>query len=70
MENLSQDVILGRPWERVVRAEDDNRDDGSCYTTISDEEGNYATLCSVPSNHERNRRKARHMCRQAGTEES
>ena len=70
MENLSQDVILGRPWERVVRAKHDNRDDGSCYTTISDEEGNSATFCSVPSNHERNRSKARHMCRQAGKEQS
>ena len=70
MENLSQDVILGRPWERVVRAKHDNRDDGSCYTTISDEEGNSATFCSVPSDHERNRTKARHMCQQAGKEQS
>ena len=70
MENLSQDVILGRPWERVVRAKHDNRDDGSCYTTISDEKGNAATFCLVPSNHERNRSKARHMCRQVGKERS
>jgi len=34
IENLSQDIILGRPWERLVRAKHDNRDDGSCYTTI------------------------------------
>ena len=59
MENLSQDVILGRPWERLVRAKQDNRDDGSCYTTISDGEGNTATFCSVPTNHERNRSRAR-----------
>ena len=70
MENLSQDVILGRPWERVVRAKHDNGDDGSCYTTMSDEEGNSATFCSVPSNHKRNRSKASHMCRQAGKEQS
>ena len=70
MENLSQDVILGGPWERVVRAKHDNRDDVSCYTTISDEEGNSATFCSIPSNHERNRSKARHICRQAGKEQS
>ena len=70
IENLSQDVILGRPWERVVRAKHDNRDDGSCYTTISDEEGNSPTFCSVPSNHERNRSQARHMCRQARKEQS
>jgi hypothetical protein len=59
LENLSQDVILGRPWERVVRAKHDNRDDGSCYTTIFDADGNAATFCSVPSNHERNRSRAR-----------
>ena len=70
MEKVSQDVIVGRLWERVVRAKHDNRDDGSCYTTISDEEGNSATFCSVPSNHERNRSKARDMCRQAGKEQS
>ena len=70
MENLSQDVILSRPWARVVRAKYDNRDDGSCNTTISDEEGNPATFCSLSSNHERNRTKARHMCQQAGKEQS
>ena len=70
MENLSQDVIIGRPWERVVRAKYDKRVDGSCYTTISDEEGNSATFCSFPSNHESNRSKARHMCRQVGKEQS
>ena len=43
----------------MVRAKHDNRDDGSCYTTIYDEEGNAATFCSVPSNHERNRSRAR-----------
>ena len=59
LENLSQDVILGRPCERVGRAKHDNRDDGSCYITIYDEEGNAATFCSVPSNHERNRSRAR-----------
>jgi len=54
LENLLQDVILGRPWERLVRAKHDNRDEGSCYTTIYDEHGNTATFCSVPTHHERN----------------
>jgi len=45
LENLSQDIILGRPWERLVRAKHDNRDDGSCYTTIHDERGNSVTFC-------------------------
>ena len=70
MENLSHDVILGRPWERVVRATHDNIDDRSCDTTISDEEGNSTTFCLVPSNHEKNRSKARHMCPQAGKAQS
>jgi len=59
LENLSQDIILGRPWERLVRAKHDNRDDGSCYTTIHDERGNSVTFCSVPAHHERNRSEAR-----------
>ena len=33
----------------------DNHDDGSFFTTISDSDGNTATFCSVPKNHERNR---------------
>lgn len=69
LDSLSQDVILGRPWERVVRAKHDNRDDGSCYTTISDGDGNTATFCSVPSNHERNRSKARNTCKLTGKEQ-
>jgi len=59
LDNLSQDIILGRPWERLVRAEHDNQDDGSCFTTIHDERGNAATFCSVPAHHERNRSEAR-----------
>jgi len=52
LENLSQDVILRRPWERLVRAKHDNRDDGNCYTTIYDEHENTVTCCSVPTHHE------------------
>jgi len=59
LENVSQDIILGRSWERLVRAKHDNRDDGSCYTTIHDERGNSVTFCSVPAHHERNRSEAR-----------
>jgi len=40
LENLSQDVILERPCERLIRVKHDNRDNGSCYTTIYDEHGN------------------------------
>ena len=59
LENLSQDVILGRAWERLVRAKHNNQDAGSFYTTIYNEEENAATFCSVPSNDERNRSRAR-----------
>ena len=59
LENLSQDIILDRHWQQVVRAKYENRDDGSCYTTIYHEEGNTATFCLVYSNHERNRSRAR-----------
>ena len=55
MDYLAQDVILGRPWERMVRAKHDNRDDGSLFMTISDSEGNSATFCAVPGDHKRNR---------------
>ena len=52
MEYLVQDVILGRPWERMVRAKYDNRDDGSLFLTIANAEGNSATFCAVPADHE------------------
>ena len=52
-------MILGRPWERLVRAKHDNRNNGSCYTTIHDELGNAVTICLVLAHHERNRREAR-----------
>ena len=55
LENLLQDVILGRLWERLVRAKHNNRDDGSCYTTIYDKHRNTVTFCSVSTYHERNR---------------
>jgi len=58
LESLSQDIILGRLWERMVRAKHDNRDDRSCFTTIYDKHGNAATFCSVPAHHERNRAEA------------
>src|SRR5258705_158259 len=58
MDGLSQEVILGRPWERMTRIKHDNRDDGSCFSKVSDKQGNLATFCSVPADHERNRESA------------
>jgi len=59
LKSLSQDIILGRPWERIVQAKHDNRDDGSCFTTIYDERENATMFCSVPAHHERNRAEAK-----------
>ena len=55
VEGLTQDVILGRPWERKVRAKHKNRDDGSYWMTIRDNEGNQVEFCSVELNNIRNR---------------
>ena len=54
MDGLSQEVILGRPWERMTRIKHDNRNDGSCFSTVSNKDRNSATFCSVPADHERN----------------
>ena len=58
IDGLSQEVILGRPWEQMMRIKHDNRDDGSCFSTVSDKYSNLPTFCSVPANHERNRESA------------
>ena len=42
-----------------MRVKHNNRDNESCFTTIYDERGNTATLCSVPAHHERNRAEAK-----------
>ena len=65
MDGLSQDVILGRPYERMTRLKHDNQDDGSCYSTVFDKKGNSATFCSVSAEHERNRDMA-HMGKLGG----
>jgi len=59
LENLPQDIILGRPWKRLVRAKHDNRDDRGCFTTMHNERENSVTFCSVPPHHERNRSEPR-----------
>ena len=54
MDRLLQELILGRPWEWMTRIKHDNRDEGSCFSTVSDKHGNSATFCSVPADHKRN----------------
>ena len=47
IDGLLQNVILGRLYERMTRIKHNNRDDGSCYTTISDKKGNSAMFYLV-----------------------
>ena len=44
---------------KIGQVKHDHRDNGTYYTTISDRKGNRVTFCSVPTNHERNRSRAR-----------
>ena len=55
-----QDMIHGRTWERKVRAQYDNRDDGSLHITISmPNDEKVVTFCRVGKTDERNRNRAR-----------
>jgi hypothetical protein len=59
--DLSNDLILGRPWEREVRASFINEDDGSLTVVIKSKDGRRVVrLCAVKGEHERNRAYARH----------
>ena len=60
LEEAAQNLILGRPWEPKVRAQYDNRDDGSLYITISTpDDQRWVVLCAVGKWQERNRDRAR-----------
>ena len=60
LEEAAQNLILGRPWERKVRAQYDNRDDGSLYITISTpDDQRRVVFCAVGKSDERNRDRAR-----------
>ena len=59
-KEAAQNLILGRPWERKVRAQYDNRDDGSLYITISTpDDQRRVVFCAVGKSDERNRDRAR-----------
>jgi hypothetical protein len=59
--DLSNDLILGRPWEREVRASFINEDDGSLTVVIKSKDGRRVVrFCAVKGEHERNRAYARH----------
>ena len=58
------DLILGRPWERAVRACYTNEDDGSYTVRIKSPDGlREVQFCAVKAEHERNRPAARSSAR-------
>ena len=61
VEHANQDLLLGRPWERAVRAEYINEDDGSLTARIKSPDGRRVVqFCACKAEHERNREYARH----------
>ena len=68
VEHCNNELILGRPWERMVRAEYINEDDGSCTARIKNLDGSkMVQFCAVKAVHERNREFARHPGGSAGS---
>ena len=60
LEVAAQNLILGRPWERKVRAQYNNRDDGSLYITILTlDDQRRVVFCAIGKSDERNRDRAR-----------
>ena len=60
LEEAAQNLILGRPWERKVRAQYDNRDDGSLYIMISTpDDQRRVVFCAAGKSDKRNRDQAR-----------
>jgi hypothetical protein len=53
VEHSNADLILGRPWERAVRASFINEDDGSYIVRIKSQDG--LQFSAVKAQHERNR---------------
>jgi len=60
VEHANADLFLGRPWERFVRAEYINEEDGSLTVRIRTRDGRrIVQFCAAPAIHERNRAFAR-----------
>jgi hypothetical protein len=54
VNHLSSDLILGRPWERMTRAQKSNMDDGSYVVKIKSPDGRrMIEFIAVPAQHER-----------------
>ena len=61
VEHCNADIILGRPWERKVRAAYINEDDGSYTYIIKSEDGRWIVqFCAMKADHECNREFVRH----------
>ena len=61
VERCNNDLILGRPWERLVRAQFINETDGSLTVRITSlDDRKMAQFCAVKLEHERNREFAKH----------
>jgi hypothetical protein len=66
----SAEVILGRPWERAVRAQKTNMDDGSFHIKIKSPDGRrIVEFIAVPSQHERIREFVRAIEGEKGKEQ-
>ena len=56
LEGASQEFILGKTWDRLARAQHDNRQDGSLYISImSLDDRKKATFCAVADRTDRDR---------------
>jgi hypothetical protein len=61
VETSNWDLLLGRPWERAVRAEYVNEDDGSYTVRIKSRDGRrHVQFTAVQAEHDRNREYVRH----------
>ena len=56
LEDTTQKFILGRTWDRLARAQHDNRQDGSLYISITSlYDRKRATFCTVADHSDRDR---------------
>jgi len=67
VEGGASDLILGRPWERLMRAEYFNEEEGSLRVIIRQPDGlRKVSFIAAPGNHERNREFVHHADRVSG----
>ena len=62
LEGASQEFVLGRTWDRLVRAQHDNRPDGSLYISIASlDDRKKANFCPVADRTDRDRDRVRSL---------